>query len=154
MVDANILIAGSVWFRFPYEVMRHALKKDYQLVLTPFIIAEVRKHLLKSFPENVPRFEQFLEDSSYEEIPTPTKEDIQAHHDLIRDPDDIAIALAAISAKVDFFITQDKDFTDQDESTEKIHSKLNIILPGTFLREQMGWTSEALEKISKRKNID
>jgi predicted nucleic acid-binding protein len=35
MVDANILIAGVVWPRFPYEVLRHALKGDCQLILSP-----------------------------------------------------------------------------------------------------------------------
>lgn len=49
-----------------------------------------------------------------------------------------------------FFITQDKDLTAQDESTETLRKLLNILLPGTFLREQMGWTSEQLETIRKR----
>jgi predicted nucleic acid-binding protein len=34
MVDANILIAGSVWPRWPYEVLQHALRGDFGLVLS------------------------------------------------------------------------------------------------------------------------
>ena len=47
-------------------------------------------------------------------------------------------------------MTQDKDFTDQDDSTAELHRRLNIMLPGTFLREYMGWTSEALEVVRTR----
>lgn len=42
MVDANILVAGSIWPRFPYAVLHHATIGDYRLVLSPEIIAEAR----------------------------------------------------------------------------------------------------------------
>jgi predicted nucleic acid-binding protein len=70
---------------------------------------------------------------------------------LIRDPKDVHVALAAINAKVDYLITRDKDFTDLDENTADLHQQLAIILPGTFLRECMGWTSASLESIATRK---
>jgi predicted nucleic acid-binding protein len=40
MVDANVLFAGTLWPRFPYEVLRHAVLGDYQLVLSSRIIDE------------------------------------------------------------------------------------------------------------------
>jgi len=42
MVDANVLVAGSGWPRFPYQVLQHAVAEDYQLLLTPRIIQEAR----------------------------------------------------------------------------------------------------------------
>ncbi|MHB8626610.1 MAG: hypothetical protein ACYDBJ_01275 [Aggregatilineales bacterium] len=65
----------------------------------------------------------------------------------MRDPNDIPLALAAITAQVDFFVTQDKDFTDRTPENENLHRRLVVILPGTFLRIHMGWTSEQLEAI-------
>ena len=64
---------------------------------------------------------------------------------------DVPIALAAIAAKVDYFVTYDKDFTDKDKTTQRVREAIpGIVLPPVFLREVMGWTSEELEKIRLR----
>ena len=42
MLDANILIAGSVWPRWPYEVLQHALRGDFRLVLSEYVIQQAR----------------------------------------------------------------------------------------------------------------
>lgn len=154
MLDANVLVAGSLWPKFPYEVLEHAVKGDFQLVLSPQIIIEAREAAAEILPKRGVRLESVLKSSAYEEIPTPTDEEIAAHPELVRDPKDIHVALAAIAAKVDFLITQDKDFTERTEQTEELHQKIRIILPGTFLREYMGWTSEALAVIKGRKWSD
>jgi hypothetical protein len=69
----------------------------------------------------------------------------------MRDETDIPIALAAINAKVDYFVTYDRDFTAEDETTRKVRTAIpGIMLPPIFLREVMGWTSEKLEAIRHR----
>ena len=68
----------------------------------------------------------------------------------MRDPTDIPIAIAAINAQVDCFVTTDKDFTDKTKENTVLHQRLNIMLPGTFLREKMGWTSHQLEALRGR----
>ncbi len=151
MVDANVLVAGSLWPRFPYEVLEHAVKGDYQLVLSPQIITEAREAAAEISPKRGTRLENVLRASVYEETPTPSDDEIAAHAALVRDSKDVHVALAAIAAHVDFLITQDKDFTEHNEQTEELHQKIRIILPGTFLRVHMGWTSEALEAIRGRK---
>jgi predicted nucleic acid-binding protein len=150
MVDANVLVAGSAWPRFPYEVLQHAASTDYQLVLSPQIIQEARLSLAVIAPARLAQLEDILASSQYEEVPTPTDEDITAHAGLVRDPKDIHVALAAINAQVDYLISQDRDLTDQDETTDRLRQRLTILLPATFLRQHMGWTSEALEAIRKR----
>ncbi len=42
MGDTTILLAGNIWFRWPYEVLQHALKNDFQLALSQFVIGEAR----------------------------------------------------------------------------------------------------------------
>jgi hypothetical protein len=51
---------------------------------------------------------------------------------------------------VDCLITTDKDFTDHTAENEPLHQQLRIRLPGTFLREDMGWTSDQLEALRGR----
>lgn len=150
MVDANILIGGTGWPRFSYEVLQHAVQGDFVLVLSALVIKEARMHLLRLMPDMVERFEAFLCDSGYEEVPNPSADEVAANKQLVRDPKDVPVALAAINAQVDCLVTQDKDFTDKDETTAALHRQLKILLPGTFLREHMGWTSEALESIRSR----
>ncbi len=150
MIDANILLAGSAFPRWPYEVLQHALDGDFRLVLCPLIIAQAQKHMQKRFPEHLPRFEKFLREVEYELVPDPAQEKIDANQNLVRDLSDVAIALAAIEAKVDYLVSEDKDLTVQDETTVDLRRHLKVLLSGTFLREVMGWTSEELESVRHR----
>jgi hypothetical protein len=68
----------------------------------------------------------------------------------MRDVTDVPIALAAIRAGVDVLVSEDKDFTIQNETTAELHRHLTVMLSGTFLRQVMGWTSEELEAIRHR----
>jgi predicted nucleic acid-binding protein len=76
----------------------------------------------------------------------PTPEILASHHQLVRDPKDVPVALAAITAKVDCLISSDKDLTESKE----LKKYVSVLLPAVFLREYMGWTSEELEAISGR----
>jgi len=154
LTDANVLFAGSAFPRWPYAVLRHAAAGDFQLVLCPLVIDQARLHLQKRFPEHIARFEAFLRKANYELVPDPTPEEVAANRHLIRDLSDIAIALAAIVASVDYVVSEDKDFTAQDESTAELRRHLKAMLSGTFLREVMGWTSDELEAIRHRKWSD
>ena len=150
MVDANILIAGSVWPRWPYEVLRHAVAGDYQLILTPYIIAQARTRLETTFPENAWRLEQILELADCEMVEDPSNGQLAQASNLVRDPTDIPVALAAINAEVDYLVSEDKDLTVNDKTTEQLRQQLSVLISGTFLREIMGWTSNELEEVRGR----
>ncbi len=150
MVDANILVSGSVWPRWPYELLRHALRGDFQLVLNQYVIEETRHTLSKRFPAYIEKFEQFLEVSQCELTDAPSKEQVLAHQNLVRDVTDVPVALAAINAGVDYLVSEDKDLTVQDETTAVLHSQVKVTISGTFLRTVMGWNSEQLEQARGR----
>ncbi len=150
LTDANILFAGTAFPRWPREVLRHALNGDFRLVLCPLVINQARHNLQKRYPDFLDRFEKFLRDVDYELISDPTQEEIEANPNLVRDLTDVAVALAVIAAKVDYLISEDKDFTVQDQTTEELRRHVKVMLSGTFLREVMGWTSEQLEAIRGR----
>lgn len=87
----------------------------------------------------------------YELWADPSRDEILAHRELMRDINDLPIALAAIRARVDCFVSEDKDFTAHTPQTAQLHRELQIMLSGAFLREHMGWRSEALEQVRKRR---
>lgn len=150
-IDANVLIAGFGWPRWPYEVLRHAEEGDYRLVLSPIVIAEARRRIARHLPERSDVFELFLLSVGYELAPLPTVEEIAANQDLVRQPEDVPIALSIQAAQVDYFVTYDRDFTDSGPTTAKVRQAIpGIMLPPVFLREVMGWTSEQLEAIRHR----
>jgi len=150
MVDANILIAGSVWPRWPYEVLQHSLRGDFQLVLSEYILQQARTHIRRRFPNHVDQFDKFLQVCEFELVADPTQEQVTQNLDLVRDPSDVPVALAAIHARVDYLVSEDKDLTVQDETAARLRQELKVMISGTFLREVMEWKSEDLEKVRHR----
>jgi predicted nucleic acid-binding protein len=150
-IDANVLISGIVWPRWQYEILMHASSADFTLVLSPIALDEARRRVTTTFPAYLERFESYLLLVDYKTAPVPTAKEIAANQDLVRQKKDIPLALSIIAASVDYFVTYDRDFTDEDETTAKVRAAIpGIILPPVFLREVMHWTSEELEAIRHR----
>lgn len=147
MLDTTALIAGTIWPRFPYEVLQHALQADFILVLSPYAIDQARRVLSERFPGYLQDFQDFLLLIPYEEAADPSPEQVIGNHGLVRDPTDIPLALAAINARVDYFVSDDKDFTAPNQP---IHQKLRVLQSGSFLNEVMGHSHDELERIKRR----
>jgi len=150
LVDANVLFAGVIWRRWPYEVLRHAANGDFKLVLSLRIIEEARTALADLRPDTAEDLEQVLKETEYEEVATPSVEEETAQASLSRDPKDVHVALAALNAKVDCLVSYDKDLTE----SEPLKAQVVVLLPPVFLRDHMGWTSEQLEAIRHRTTTD
>jgi len=150
MVDANVLLAGVVWPRWPHEVLEHARRGDFRLVLLPLVIEQARHRLVTRFPAYVDKFEATLRAISHQLVKNPTPNQVARHVELVRDVTDVPIALAAINARVDYLVSEDKDLTAQDETTTQLRKRVTVLLSGTFLREVMGWSSDDLERVRGR----
>jgi hypothetical protein len=161
-LDANILIRGITLPRFPYEVLRHAAKGDFIPVFSPIVLDSARLYVQELFPHYREAFEALLILLNYELVPDPPPEEVAAHAGLVRDVKDIPVALAAIQAGVDYLVSPvlsvaevtDRDFTDVNETTTELRSRLTPIKVGSFLREVMGWSSEDLSAIERRRWSD
>jgi predicted nucleic acid-binding protein len=153
-LDANILIRGVSFPRFPYEVLRHAAQKDFVPILSPMVLDSARWYVREQFPDHQEDLDALLNSLDYELAPTPSPEEVAAHPSLVRDARDIPVALAAIESKADYLVSTDQDFTDVDETTTELHQYLNCKKVGSFLREVMGWTSEELSAIERRRWSD
>jgi len=135
-IDANVLITGIVWPRWQYEILQHALRDEFILILSPVVIAEAHNRIVTTFPEFVHDFEFLLAHLDYESAPVPTREEVAANHILVRQINDVPVALSILWAKVDYFVTYDRDFTDTGETTRAVREAIpGIVLPPVFLRD-------------------
>jgi len=71
MVDATVLYAGTGWPRWSYEVLRYALRGDFRLVLSPLVIKQAKRNLVKKLPALVESFDAWLSPCPVEMVPDP-----------------------------------------------------------------------------------
>lgn len=153
-LDANILIRGVTLPRFPYEILRHAAHGDFIPVVSPLVLTGARLYVREFFPQCQTDLELALGLLRCELVANPSLEEIAAYPGLMRDVKDIPVAVAAIQARVDCLVSTDLDFVAKDDSTSQLRRFLRPIQPGSFLRDVMGWTSEALSAIEYRRWTD
>lgn len=152
-VDANVLIRGITFPRYPYEILRLAAQHAIVLVLSPSVLADARRYLGLLFPEHLPKLEGFLATALVETVADPPAEEVAAHRDLVRDFKDVPVVLAAARAGIDCLISTDADLTDMDSSTAALRQLIapgQVMKPGAFLNEIAGWSHADLEAISRR----
>ena len=70
-LDANILIRGITFPRFPYEVLRHAARGDFVPIFSPIVLDSARYYVRERFPQHLPALEMLLELLDYELAPDP-----------------------------------------------------------------------------------
>jgi len=150
-LDANILIRGITFPRMPYLVLEHAARKELTPIFSNLVVESARLYVEKLYPEQYPALELLLSLLEPEWANDPSLEQIESSPRLVRDPKDVPIALAAIHAKAEYLVSTDRDFTDNDESTTVLRKRITPMRPGDFLRQVMGWSSEDLSKIEKRR---
>ena len=152
-VDANILIRGITFPRYPYEVLRLAAQHKIILIVSPSVLADARHYLTALFPAHLPKLDALLAIAAVEIAADPTAEEVSAHHNLVRDFKDVPVVLAAARAHVDYLVSTDADLTDTDESTQDLRTMIapgQVLKVGVFLNQVMGWSHDALEAISRR----
>jgi hypothetical protein len=128
--------------------MRSAIRRRFSLFLPEQVVAEARRHLPGR--KQTDALDSFLSESRYEELPMPSVERVRENLDLVRSEKDVPIALALLDGQVEVLVTNDRDFTDPLATAERFRDHILPMLPPVFLREVLGWPSEALESIRHR----
>lgn len=115
MLDTNVLITVLLSSKRMNELLTDICEK-HTLVLSPYILDELKEVVIKKFPKRSKKLENILSEVSYElvENMTPKKQF------KIRDPKDIPVITGAINGRVDVLITGDKDFDEVKLSNLKI----------------------------------
>lgn len=108
MLDTNVLLSLLL---FPNPQMNEMIENifaEHQLVLSSFVVDELKEVIKRKFPSKMKVVEELLMKMSYEYVYTPKEIDETLFE--IRDAKDYPVLYTAIVEEVDIFITGDKDF--------------------------------------------
>ncbi|WP_276839618.1 putative toxin-antitoxin system toxin component, PIN family [Anaerovibrio lipolyticus] len=129
MIDTNIFISAAL---FPNGRAAAAFQKalifPWEPVACDYVIEELHRKFQEKFPTKIADLNIFLSSAlSVIEVVT-TPKTIHSKEPLVRDKKDQPILRAAISAKVDYLLTGDKDFLEANLDNPHIISVANFLL--------------------------
>jgi putative PIN family toxin of toxin-antitoxin system len=129
MVDANIIVSAIL---FPQSIVSGTIKNIIshdKLVLSQYIINEIKDVFNKKFPHRIDEMKKFMEKLPYELFSL--KEMDIKKYPKIRDIDDLPVLANAMESNVDLLITGDNDFN------EIRIKKPKIMKPGEYASKYM-----------------
>lgn len=109
MLDTNILISAFVFNSKHISGMLDVLTGEHAIVLSSYVIEELKKVVAAKFPHKADSLKKFLINLPFEHVQTPDSIDME-QYSALRDIDDIPVLAAAIAEDVDILLTGDKDF--------------------------------------------
>ena len=112
MVDTNVLISLLVFSSKKMNQMMECIFTEHQLVLSSYIVEELKNVVRKKFPNKAGVVDTLLAKMNYEYVYTPDILDETLFE--IRDVKDYPALYTAILEDVDVFVTGDSDFSDVD----------------------------------------
>jgi len=131
MLDTNVLFSAMYGFEGnPYNAFSKASELPYRLVLCDQIVDELRRNFNRKFPMKIPALERFLSIAHYDLVTLTPEDEAVDDEKNIRDLDDRPILRAARKAKVDIFVTGDKDFLESTVMVPKIMTAAQFVEMG------------------------
>ena len=127
MVDTNVLISLLVFSSKKMNQMMECSFMEYQLVLSSYIVEELKNVVRRKFPNKVGTVDTLLAKMNYEYVYTPDILDETLFE--IRDVKDYPILYTAILEDVDILVTGDSDFSNVDVE------KPEILTPTEFVEK-------------------
>jgi hypothetical protein len=110
------------------------------LTISEQVISETRISLARKVPGALPLYEELVQRAGVRTVADPAIDIIQQHEDVIADPDDVPIVVAAMLARVDYLVTLNRrHFIDDPKVAAR--SGLPIGTPGdalAWVRRQLG----------------
>ena len=125
MVDTNVLISLLVFSSKKMNQMMECIFIEHQLVLSSYIVEELKDVVRRKFPDKVGVVDTLLAKMNYEYVYTPDMLDATLF--VIRDVKDYPVLYTAILEDVDILVTGDSDFEDVDVE------KPEILTPAEFV---------------------
>lgn len=118
MVDTNVLISLLVFSGKKMNQMMECIFMEHQLVLSSYIVEELKDVVRRKFPNKVAIADTLLAKMNYEYVYTPDILDETLFE--IRDVKDYPVLYTAILEDVDILVTGDSDFSDVDVDKPEI----------------------------------
>ena len=125
MVDTNVLISLLVFSSKKMNQMMECIFMEHQLVLSSYIVEELKDVVRRKFPDKVGVVDTLLAKMNYEYVYTPDTLDEMLFE--IRDVKDYPVLYTARLEDVDILVTGDSDFEDVDVE------KPEILTPAEFV---------------------
>jgi len=110
LIDSNVVISYILSIKSPTGIVVEHIRAHNTVVLTQYVINEVRKTFIRKFPSKLIEAEMYIDilpDEYYDFGDIDTKK-----YPDNRDKKDIPILANAIESKVDILVTGDKDFDE------------------------------------------
>ena len=133
MLDTNVLVSALL---FPSERMNRMMEyisSVHSLVLSSFVIDELKDVMAEKFPTKTAVVDRFLSKANYEFVYTP--EEIPEGLFEIRDADDYPVLYSAMAEDIDILITGDNDFAEVEVE------RTVICTPAVFMERYSNTTS-------------
>jgi putative PIN family toxin of toxin-antitoxin system len=124
LFDTNVLVAAFVAEGVCAKLLGRARRKQFDLVLSPFILEEFTNVLSRKFSASK---EQIRAACNLISEAARTVSHSSVMSGICRDPDDDQILSSALAAKADYLVTGDNDLLELDE----FHG-IRIVTPGAF----------------------
>ena len=124
LFDTNVLVAAFVAEGVCAKLLGRARRKQFDLVLSPFILEEFTNVLSRKFSASK---EQIRAACNLISEAARTVSHTSVMSGICRDPDDDQILSSALAAKADYLVTGDNDLLELDE----FHG-IRIVTPGAF----------------------
>lgn len=118
MLDTNVLILALLFLGSKMDAMMNCIFTQHQLVLSSYVVDELKRVVRKKFPNKEPAINKLLMMMSFEYVYTPN--DMESGLFDIRDGKDYPVLYTAIIEDVDILVTGDKDFSDIDVERPEI----------------------------------
>lgn len=110
MLDTNVLISAILFPGDKINNMMNYIFLRHQLVLSSYVVEELKSVVRRKFPKKEPVIEKLLLMMSYEYVYTP--DDMKENLFSICDVKDYPVLYTAIIEDIDILITGDRDFED------------------------------------------
>ena len=110
MLGTNVLISAILFPGDKINNMMNYIFLRHQLVLSSYVVEELKSVVRRKFPKKEPVIEKLLLMMSYEYVYTP--DDMKENLFSIRDVKDYPVLYTAIIEDIDILITGDRDFED------------------------------------------
>mgnify|MGYP001275579637 CR=1 FL=1 len=129
MLDTNVLVSLLL---FPHSRMNGMMERifaEHELVLSSFVLDELKAVVARKFPGKEPAVDRFLLEMSYDLVYTPETMDRALF--TIRDAKDYPVLYTAVIENVDVLITGDRDFAGARVE------KPEVLTPADFIEKYL-----------------
>jgi putative PIN family toxin of toxin-antitoxin system len=131
-LDSNVIFSGLYSSkRAPGIILEHFIRGNIRVVVSQQVLEEVIRTLKEKLPDTLPSLKKLLVSTPPEIIADPSLKEIERWAGKIPESD-VAILVAAIVAKPDYFITGDNHFISNPIITGE--TGLYIVTPAQFLK--------------------